>query len=219
MAKNIQYHIEARESVRCGDTETDLHTERLDAVLQVLTEHGVDSVLDLGCGAGALLQRLISVPTFTSIVGVDNCPIALTHARQALQPHLDRMPNRLRLIRASYTDRDADLQGFDACSMVETIEHVPPSQLSKVEDVVFGFFRPRILAMTTPNREFNALLGLGESERRHEDHQFEWTRSRFRAWGCGVAKRKHYDVQFHGIGEFDRLAGQPTQMAVFSRLI
>lgn len=217
MAKMIQDRDDTRESIRCGNTVSDLHTERLNAVLRLVAERGTRSILDLGCGAGALLQRLADVPSFTEIVGVDDCPVALMLARQALLQQFDRMPDHLRLIRGSYTDRDADLRGFDACAMIETIEHIPPCQLSKVEDVVFGYYRPQMIAMTTPNREFNALLGLGKNQCRHPDHQFEWNRSRFRAWGRGVAKRNRYVVQFHGIGEFDRLAGRPTQMAVFER--
>ena len=44
--------------------------------------------------------------------------------------------------------------------------------------------RPKVVAMTTPNAEFNVLFP-GFSGFRHADHRFEWTRKEFELWlGC-----------------------------------
>jgi small RNA 2'-O-methyltransferase len=123
----------------------------------------------------------------------------------------------LSTVAGSYTDREASWQGFDACAMVETIEHVPPGMLGSVEATVFGYYRPKTLVMTTPNAEFNEVFGLARHEFRHPDHRFEWARARFRSWASGVAQRNGYRVAISGIGEFDFVLGQPTQMAIFSR--
>ncbi len=202
-----------------GPTVSGLHEIRLQTVLRVLAESGARSVLDLGCGAGALLTRLVHCPCFEVIVGLDSSSISLLHAREALGDYLEGSPARLRLVQASYTDRRPDLLGFDACSLVETIEHVEPGRLSEVEDVVFGYFRPQTVVMTTPNGDFNPLLGLPPGKFRHPHHQFEWDRAKFQAWVSGVAVRKQYAVQFDGIGNAHPTLGPPTQMAVFRRQV
>lgn len=194
-----------------------LHDERLDAVLQTLVASGAKSVLDLGCGTGALLRRLACIPQFESIVGVDSCGASLCEARDALREHLPDQRDRLSTVVGSYAERHASLRGFDACAMVETIEHVAPRMLGKVEDAVFGYYRPKILVITTPNTDFNQLLGLRRHEVRDPDHRFEWDRARFRAWVNGVARRNGYRVSVSGIGEPDLALGDPTQMALFSR--
>lgn len=185
--------------------------------MQTLVASGAQSVLDLGCGTGALMRRLVCMPQFEFIVGVDSCGASLCEARDALREHLSDQPDRVSTVAGSYTERDAGLTGFDACAMVETIEHIAPNMLGRVEDTVFGYYRPRVLVMTTPNVEFNELFGLAPNEFRHPDHRFEWNRARFRAWVTGVSRRNGYRVGVSGIGQLDLVLGQPTQMALFSR--
>ncbi len=194
---------------------TELHEERLAAVLQTLVHSGARTVLDLGCGEGFLLRRLASEPQFRTIVGVDQCGEALWRAREALRqfPH---EPQRLSVLVGSYTDPQLDLRGFDACAMVETIEHVDPGALGKVERTVWGCYRPQTIVLTTPNAEYNVVFGLGPGELREGGHRFEWGRDKFRRWAAGVADRNGYSVRLDGIGDFDPLFGQPTQMAVFT---
>jgi small RNA 2'-O-methyltransferase len=194
---------------------TGLHEARLDHVCSVLKASGARRVLDLGCGAGALLYRLLNEPGFTEVVGVEQSMLRLAEARQMLQAYLVGDAPRLTLLPGSYIDRHPSLVGFDAAAMVETIEHVPLSMLSQVEDVVFGFFRPRFLFMTTPNREYNPLFGMAPGLMREPDHKFEWDRPRFRRWAQGVAQRQGYTVTMGGIGDYDAEAGYPTQTARF----
>lgn len=194
---------------------TDLHEERLDATLEVLIASGATSVLDLGCGTGRLLDRLAETTQFQSIVGVDSSQAALSEARQRMAKILENQPSRLSLVLGCFTLADRALQGFDACAMVETIEHLPPSRLSALEQAVLGCFRPRVLVMTTPNSEYNELFGLAPNERRASDHHFEWDRRKFRRWADGLAERNGYRVRFADIGEADDVLGSPTQMAVF----
>lgn len=203
--------------------KTDLHEERLDTVLQTLVDSGAKSVVDLGCGSGGLLRRLIRTPQFERIVGVDKCSATLWHAEQAIRqelgaPHAENLPGQLSMIVGSYADRNAELRGFEACAMVETIEHIDPGMLGNVEQSVFGYYQPKTLVMTTPNAEYNEIFGLARDEFRQPDHRFEWDREKFRSWSTGVARRNGYHVRFSGIGEEDFVLGQPTQMALFTRL-
>lgn len=196
---------------------TDLHQQRLHKVLALLKVSGAHSVLDLGCGSGALLACLLADTQFARILGVEQSGIGLVQAKQRLAEPMAANPGRLELVCASYTERSPRFIGFDAAAMVETIEHVPSARLSEVEQAVFGFYRPGMLIMTTPNREYNPLFDLAPGEFRDEDHWFEWDRAKFRQWGLGIARRHGYRVTFGGVGEEHPYLGHPTQLAQFVR--
>jgi small RNA 2'-O-methyltransferase len=190
-----------------------LHAHRLDTVAAFLLATGARSVLDLGCGPGELIERLIVHPQFERIVGIDTSSVALAEAGgrfAALQP-------RVQIRQASYMVADPTLAGFDAAALVETIEHVDAHRLGEVEAAVFGGLAPGHVLITTPNAEYNPLHGLRPGQRRHADHRFEWDRPRFRAWAQRIATRYGYRVSFHDIGEPDPELGASSQMARFER--
>ncbi|TGN40638.1 methyltransferase domain-containing protein [Marinobacter confluentis] len=196
---------------------TSLHEERLDFVFRTLRDTGARKVLDLGCGSGSLLYRLLADSQFDQVTGLEDSGVSLRQARSVLADFLGQNPPRIQLIRGSYAERNTALTGYEAAAMVETIEHVRPEQLSKVELAVFGQYRPGCLFMTTPNREYNPLFDLAPGEFREEDHKFEWDRVKFQRWARGVADRNGYDVRFGGIGDFVPDVGHPTQTAFFTR--
>jgi 3' terminal RNA ribose 2'-O-methyltransferase Hen1 len=197
-----------------------LNEQRLNAVLAVLKGSGASRVLDLGCGEGKLLRMLLDEKQFSEIVGMDVSYRTLETAKDRL--HLDRMPpkqlERIRLLHGSLMYRDSRLTGYDAAAVVEVIEHLDAPRLAAFERVVFEFARPEMLAVTTPNAEYNvkwATLPAGQF--RHRDHRFEWTREQFASWATRVADSTGYSVRFAPIGPEDPLVGSPTQMAVFTR--
>lgn len=196
---------------------TSLHEERLDFVLRTLKSTEARRVLDLGCGSGSLLYRMLADPQFESITGLEDSGVSLQQARAVLAEYLCEETPRIRLVRGSYAESNPALTGYDAAAMVETIEHVRPEQLSRVERAVFGEYRPGYLFMTTPNREYNPLFDLAPGEFREEDHKFEWDRPKFQRWARGVAERNGYDVRFGGIGDYVPDVGHPTQTAFFTR--
>lgn len=197
---------------------TSLHEERLQRAIAVLKNTGARRVLDLGCGSGMLLYRLLAEEQFTEVLGLEQSGLSLAQARRMLDEHLVGSNPRLSLLQGSYAVRNPKLAGFDAAAMIETIEHVPPGALSTVEQAVFAGYRPQHVYMTTPNSEYNPLLGLHDGEFREEDHKFEWCRARFRRWASGVAQRNDYRVDFAGIGDPHPALGYPTQTALFCRL-
>jgi small RNA 2'-O-methyltransferase len=199
------------------ETGTPLHEARLDAVVRAIVESGARTVLDLGCGAGALLRRLALEPRLTRIVGVDTSLSALRTAERSLAALAPGGDSRIVLQHGSFETPDEHLRGFDAAAMVETIEHVDPAHLSRVERAVFAELRPALVVLTTPNREYNVHYGLAAGELRHPDHRFEWDRAKFAAWSSGVAARHGYRASHEPIGPSDPLLGSPTQMAVFTR--
>lgn len=194
---------------------TDLHEERLEAVVDILRESGAASVLDLGCGPGALLRRLVAEKQFTRIVGVDVSLEALRQAARLLAASGASDCGRVSLMHGSFASPDPTLAGFDAAVMVETLEHIQLRRLSQVERAVFAELRPGLVLITTPNREYNVLYGLAEKELRHADHHFEWSRMKFQTWSAGVARRNGYRVDFEDLGPAHPALGSPTQMGVF----
>jgi 3' terminal RNA ribose 2'-O-methyltransferase Hen1 len=196
-----------------------LREQRLAAVEAALADSGARRVLDLGCGAGALLSRLLR-GGYEEIVGVDVSVRALEGAARRLK--LDEMHDdqrrRIALIHSPLTYRDKRLSGFDAAALVEVIEHLDPPRLAAVEQNVFGSARPGTVVVTTPNSEYNVRWeALAAGGFRHGDHRFEWTRAEFAAWTAGVAERNGYAVRHQPVGPEDPELGSPTQMAVFSR--
>lgn len=192
-----------------------LHNERLNTVLQRLLESRAKSVIDLGCGRGLLLAKLLDERQFERVVGLDSSARELWLAENRLAKTLAEDQDRLALVHGSFTDFDSTLSGFDAAVMVEALEHVDPRDLSKVEGALFAGSRPHCVMLTTPNRDYNVLFGNAGNRLRHRDHRFEWSRAKFRRWAIGVARRNGYEVTFEGIGPRDRRFGCPTQMARF----
>ncbi len=197
-----------------------LHDRRLDQVAAVLHESGAKRVIDLGCGDGKLLERLLADPQFEEIVGMDVDSRSLETARDRLD--LDRLTpkqrERIRLLHGSLLYRDRRLAGYDAAAVVEVVEHLDPPRLAAFERVVFELAQPRTVVLTTPNREYNARWpSLPAGRFRHRDHRFEWTREEFRRWAEAVATRFGYAVRYLPVGEEDSAVGAPTQMGIFSR--
>lgn len=195
-----------------------LNVQRHDAVLQVLVDAGVRSVIDLGCGSGQFLDRLLKSGAFTRIAGSDVSTRSLQYAaeRLRLEQMSERQAERIELFHSALTYEDDRFAGFDAAVLMEVVEHVDPARLEALEGVVWGAARPGLVVVTTPNSEFNVryegLVGM-----RHPDHRFEWTRAEFAAWSERVATRYGYTVEHRGIGETDEALGAPTQMALFTR--
>ena len=196
-----------------------LREQRLAAVVSAIRGSGARRVLDLGCGSGALLQRLLS-EDYELVVGADVSVRALEQAarRLKLDDLHDAQRNRIMLLQSPLTYRDKRLAGFDAAALVEVIEHLDPPRLDAVEQNVFGSARPGTVVVTTPNAEYNVRWeSLPSGELRHLDHRFEWTRAEFATWAQKVADGYGYSIRFEPVGPEDAAVGPPTQMAVFTR--
>jgi small RNA 2'-O-methyltransferase len=206
-----------QEGLHVEQEATELHDERIAAVQRLLVASAARSILDLGCGRGALLVRLAGMDQFQRIAALDVSPDAILAVEALRGNALPGGEDRVAIFQASFMEPDRRFENFDAAVMLETIEHVDPGKLSRVENAVFGCFRPKAVLITTPNCEYNPIYGIPDGAFRHEDHRFEWSRAKFKGWSSGVARRNGYRVAFAEIGTIDPLLGAPTQMAVFSR--
>ena len=190
-----------------------LHEQRLEAVRNVIRARGARSLLDLGCGDGDLLVGIAREGDVDRIVGIDLCAQSLARLRARLAAG-DPVSGAVELLHASLLDAPERLRGFDCAVLVETIEHLDAARLA-FERAILGRLRPLTVVVTTPNAEFNALLGVPAHRFRHPDHWFEWDRARFRQWAEGVAERHGYAVICSDIAGCHPRLGGASQMAVF----
>ncbi|ASU60380.1 3' terminal RNA ribose 2'-O-methyltransferase Hen1 [Nocardiopsis dassonvillei] len=216
-----------------------LAEQRAGAVMAVLAAENATSVIDLGCGAGQLLTRLVRDRSLERVTGVDVSVVSLERAHRRVcrgcdpggrdrhRPLFsDTVAARDRgdagrgpeLLVGSVVYRDKRFEGYDAAVLMEVVEHIDPSRLPAMEESVFGSARPRVVVVTTPNAEYNTHYeGLEEGALRHSDHRFEWTRAEFTLWADGVADKHGYRVRYLPVGPEHPDTGAPTQMGVFVR--
>ena len=233
---------EATEDGGHGERGPSLAEQRTEAVMAVLRAENATGVLDLGCGSGRLLERLIGEPSLERITGVDVSVTALERAHRRLCGGCDpsgrgrhrplfsddtragrggrpgARTGRAELLVGSVVYRDRRFSGHDAAVLMEVIEHLDPSRLPSMEESVFGEARPRVVVVTTPNAEYDTHdEGLAHGSFRHGDHRFEWSRAEFAQWTGRVARTHGYDVRHLPVGPEHPETGAPTQMGVFSR--
>jgi 3' terminal RNA ribose 2'-O-methyltransferase Hen1 len=194
-----------------------LNQQRLEVVVNTLKDIGAKRIIDLGCGEGKLINKLLLDKQFTEIVGVDVDYRSLEIARKKLKVDLIILEQqRIKFLHGSLTYKDKRLSGYDAATVIEVIEHLDEFRLATFAQILFQFTRPKTIIITTPNQEYNVKFpSLPTGKFRHPDHRFEWTRNEFKTWCDRAAEEYNYQVQFYSIGTEDNLVGAPTQMAVF----
>lgn len=149
----------------------------------------------------------------TAVLLLDMNPINLVRGSAggfALQSYVNDRP----YVASSFLS----VMGYEAAAVVEVIEHLDPARLAAFARLLFGEYRPSLVVITTPNREYNAMWpGLPAGQFCHRDHRFEWTRAEFAAWGQAVAEQYGYTVDFSPIGAEVEDLGAPSQIGVFVR--
>lgn len=195
-----------------------LHLARLDAVVRAVSRTGARTVLDLGCGDGDLILRLAPLPRIARLTGLDTDLSAL----QALQARLARLApdqrGRVQLAHASMTRAHSSLRGYDCACLVETLEHLPQGDVNRLEAALFAHMRPAHVVLTTPNADYNPVLGVPAHRMRHPGHHFEWGRRKFAHWAGGVAARHGYTATCHDVAGAHPTLGGASQMALFRRV-
>ncbi|MFJ7935894.1 methyltransferase domain-containing protein [Sporosarcina sp. NPDC096371] len=175
------------------------------------------SIIDFGSGEGKLAAKLGFIKGVQEILAVEPSEKESLKAINRFEKVQDKdgfvEPTPMWGSLFYYDERLVDK---DVLILCEVIEHIDEERLPKVMKLLLDDYKPRVLIITTPNREYNAVYDMPDAKR-HSDHRFEWTRSEFEHW-CGERNQSgNYELTFEGIGEFDESYGFPTQMCLFVR--
>jgi 3' terminal RNA ribose 2'-O-methyltransferase Hen1 len=184
-----------------------LDDARIDAIVLELREASAGSVVDLGCGDGKLLARLVREKVLTRIVGLDVSIRALDAAasRMKLDRRGGKKSERIELLHGSLFYSDSRLLGFDAAVLVDVVQHVHVDRLGELERVVFHDALPAtvVVMMNAATRDGFVPSGL----------EHGWSTNHFDAWASGVSERRAYRLRLLSIGS----SSITTRMAVFRR--
>ncbi|KAG0243368.1 Small RNA 2'-O-methyltransferase [Actinomortierella wolfii] len=203
---------------------------------QAFINSGVTSVIDFGCGEGALTSTLIHYydenNPVTRVAAVDISRECLDQAIQTCEPqamdlgeHARPYELSIHFFQGSVDVADERLLGYEGLACMEVIEHLDPPVLAGFWKVVLGTYHPKVVVLSTPNAEFNVHFpnlryGTPESTFRHWDHRFEWTRQEFQQWCKEAANQYGYSVEFSGVGTIDGeepAEGYCSQIAILKK--
>ena len=175
------------------------------------------SVVDLGSGEGKLAVQLGFIDGVQEILAVEPSEKEQLKARRRFEKVKDRTafvePTPMWGSLFYYDER---LKNKDVIILCEVIEHIDEERLPKIMDLLLRDYKPGVLLITTPNREYNEVYDMQDAKR-HDDHRFEWTRAEFEQWCAEKNQSGHYELTFDGIGEMHAIHGFPTQMCLFVR--
>lgn len=196
-----------------------LSRQRRGKLLSIIKSYGrIASLLEIGCGSGPFLDLCINGQQ-SLLAGVDIDLPSLEEAKRVLKPRsndLERdLPLELLLYACSFTQ--LKVSNVDCVVAIEVVEHLDPEPLALLGPTVLGRWKPRLFVMSTPNVEYNAILGVQQGKLRHDDHRFEWTRKEFQDFCGDIAERFGYHVAYTGVGKLEggEQLGFATQIAVF----
>lgn len=203
-----------------------VYLQRYATVKDILYKQpGIIRVVDFGCAEGKFFKYLKNLPFTEEIVGVDLSRKCLELSSRRIEPLAHdfvfkrHCPLSIKLFLGSVAEKDSRLQGFDAVTCIELIEHLEPEALELLPENVFGYIHPKMAIFTTPNSDFNVLFPKLQGFR-HWDHKFEWNRKEFSDWCASITSQyPEYSVLIQGIGDpppESTHLGSCTQMAVFS---
>ncbi|KAI8460298.1 S-adenosylmethionine-dependentmethyltransferase [Phakopsora pachyrhizi] len=173
------------------------------------------------------------------IIGVDVDSERLRFAKQILTGNLpgsstDQIctsqrlePQTVELWEGDLGIKNRNFLGIECIVMTEVIEHLTSVQLDRSIPLIFSYYRPSTVIITTPNHEFNQYLDqyqkkCSNSERRHrfpdpthrtnryfrdDDHKFEWTQDEFQEWCQAISLKYDYHYEISGCGSFTNCFG------------
>ncbi|GGF83821.1 3' terminal RNA ribose 2'-O-methyltransferase Hen1 [Paenibacillus albidus] len=176
------------------------------------------AVVDFGSGEGKLSARLVSVPGVKRIYAVEPSAVSQLRAMERFAK-LEGKPGVTvpTPVTGSLFYYDESLRNQDVMILCEVIEHIDEHRLARVMETILAEYAPKVLILTTPNKEYNEFYEMEAGTMRHNDHRFEWSRKQFSGWCGSWCERYSYSVEGKGIGEPSEAFGYPTQMAVFTR--
>lgn len=137
-------------------------------------------IVDLGCGEGHYVSAFSSSlkdNTYYAIDREESC-------RNSVQKKIDRKKLSNVKIYDNFSSFKENAQEDDRYDVIltEVIEHSPLEESESLIKDLVKFDKLGRAVLTTPNKEFNQFYLFEESELRHDDHSFEFTKSEFKEW-------------------------------------
>ncbi|WVF72587.1 hypothetical protein IAT40_007404 [Kwoniella sp. CBS 6097] len=181
-----------------------------------------------GSGREVFLQRLGGLDVSQSVIKSALATITPPSPDSNFPPTQPRWePMSTELWLGGIEKYNAHLEGFEAITLLEVIEHLEPDVLDRFGVVTFGTYRPKLLLITTPNFDFNAKFPRAEEQDfakkgfvdptgrtdrvfRHSDHKLEMTNAEFRNWAEAEAANWGYDVEVSGVGTSSQPSYYPS---------
>ncbi|XP_046972913.1 uncharacterized protein LOC124539652 [Vanessa cardui] len=187
-----------------------VYVQRYAAVVDCLMDErwcgSLEKVVDFGYHNMSFIKYLKDVPGLKYILGVDieTIPVRCSSDLLECENYVCKResPLQVTLFQGNAADPDYRLIGCDAVIAIEMIEHMLPHDLERFVHTVFGFIKPKVAIITTPNGDFNVLFkALEKNGLRRLDHFFEWSREQFHDWCSNIVTRyPQYTVMSKGIG-------------------
>lgn len=198
------------------------HRQRHNRIVADVAIWNARKVIDLGCGEGRLLERLVRIAPDMRVVGIEPSAREIERARKKLSNNPGKnVDPRVEFVHGSAMYGDERFKGFDVAVLSEVIEHVDEDRLSILARSVFGTMAPRRVIITTPNGDYNKVFGFAPGEFRHADHRFEWTLAECRAWVNGVTSAYPYDAEISPVGgrnaDAEESNGEVSHYIVFTK--
>ena len=205
--------------------------DTLESRLEQLEPEKSVSILEVGCAEFGMHFHFKSLKKVEKVIYVDVDKDLLTRKLFAINPlPYDQLspretPLTFEVYAGCVTQADARIKNADpplfAIVGIEILEHLNKDVEEKFVYTIFKKYAPPVVILTTPNGDFNPVLGLEKGKFRHWDHRFELTREEFRNW-CSMVCENFPQYEFHieGIAEGPEGSeelGCLSQMAVFER--
>lgn len=200
------------------EAQLGLDKAREDALLWLIGEIKPERVLDLGCGQGHLIWRLLAEGTLTRVTGMDVSSKTLQQAGKNI-PRWGLTPEQasgVGLVSGNVVFQDERLKAYDTIVMQELMCLLNPYNLQAMTRNVFGFAQPKHVLITLPNADFNSQLsGLAPGEKRYAGHVFEWGADRIQQWADQIAQLHGYALDRIPIGSPHPALGPPSFLLYF----
>ncbi|MBR2567280.1 MAG: 3' terminal RNA ribose 2'-O-methyltransferase Hen1 [Paenibacillus sp.] len=176
-------------------------------------------IVDMGAGEGKLSARLAYISGVESILAVEPSGQSRLRAMERFAKMQDRPGVQVipEPMLGSLFYFDEQMQHQDVMILCEVIEHIEEYRLDGILDTILKEYQPKVLLMTTPNKEYNEVYAMEQEQLRHHDHRFEWTREEFNSRCAHWAEKSNYTYEISGIGMDKEGFGQPTQLAMFTQ--
>ncbi|CAI6081724.1 hypothetical protein PAECIP112173_03303 [Paenibacillus sp. JJ-100] len=212
--------ISADAAVDSSETPVRLNDLRYRAITDIVASlSDKRRIVDMGAGEGKLSARLAYISGVESILAVEPSGQSRLRAMERFAKMQDRPGVKVipEPMLGSLFYFDEQMQHQDVMILCEVIEHIEEYRLDGILDTILKEYQPKVLLMTTPNKEYNEVYAMEQEQLRHHDHRFEWTREEFNSRCAHWAEKSNYTYEISGIGMDKEGFGQPTQLAMFTR--